>query len=168
MTTALIVLLLVAAERLGELILAHHNTKRLLAEGAHEVGAGHYPLIVAVHTGWLAALFTWNGYYPASVDVTWLVVYALIQIPRAWVMWSLGRFWTTRIISVANAPLVQRGPYKYIRHPNYVVVVLEIAVLPLVIGAWPVAVVFTLLNGVMLWVRIRVENAALSPRQSLG
>lgn len=165
MTAALIVLLLVAAERLGELVLSHYNTTRLLAAGAHEIGAGHYPLIVAVHTGWLAALFTWNGFYPAPINLTWLLVYVAIQLPRVWVMASLGRFWTTRIITVPDAPLVRRGPYKYLRHPNYVIVVLEIAILPLVFDAWPVAVVFSLLNAAMLWVRITTENAALAPRQ---
>ncbi len=164
MRLAFIVLGLVVAQRLIELVIAQRNTKRLLAEGAHEVAPGHYPLIVMTHVTWLLALFAWVPVYQSTVDAAWLGVYIALQAGRVWVMLSLGRYWTTRIISVPHAPLIKRGPYKYLRHPNYVVVALEIAVLPLVIGAWPIAVFFSILNAVVLWIRINAENEALHYR----
>ena len=164
MMSAYVILVLVSFERLAELVISSRNTKRLLADGAIEVGAGHYPFIVAVHTGWIIALFSWASLAPAELNLIWAALYVAIQPLRAWVILTLGRFWTTRIIVPKNVPLVQRGPYKFISHPNYVVVVLEIAVLPLVIGAWPVAVAFSILNACVLWVRIRAENHSLQSR----
>lgn len=164
MTGALIVLLLVAAERLAELFISERNIKRLKAEGAEEHGAGHYPFIVAVHTLWMAALFGWAVAFPAPLNMFWLIIYAVLQVLRVWVMVTLGRYWTTRIITVPHAPLIKRGPYKFVRHPNYTVVVLEIIVLPLMIGAWPLAVVFSIFNAAALWVRIRAENKVLAAR----
>lgn len=164
MSWALLILGLVALQRLAELVIANRNTKRLLAEGASELGASHYPFIVAVHTSWLVAIAAWIVVYNPAVDWFWLGVYAILQILRVWVMASLGRYWTTRIIHVPNAQLVRRGPYKFIRHPNYTVVALEIIVLPLVFGAPPIALVFTALNAAVLWVRIKAEDSALSQR----
>jgi methyltransferase len=159
-----VLLLLVTLQRLAELVIAHRNTKRLMAEGAHEVGSAHYPLIVAVHATWLITLFAWAPIYQSKIDPAWLGVYLALQAARIWVMVSLGRYWTTKIITVPNVPLVKRGPYKYLRHPNYVVVTLEIIVLPLVIGAWPIAVFFSVLNALVLWIRINAENEALHYR----
>lgn len=166
MSAAILVLALVSLERLAELFISHRNVKRLLAEGAHEVGAKHYPLIVTVHVTWLAALFTWAAISHSAVNVFWLAAYLLIQMLRVWVMVSLGKYWTTKIIAVPHAPLITHGPYKFLRHPNYVVVVLEIAVLPLVIGAWPLAAAFSVLNAGALWVRITAENASLDQRSN--
>jgi methyltransferase len=154
-----IILALVTLQRLGELWLSNRNTRRLLAQGAFEVGASHYPLIVAVHLLWLATLW-WCA--PAQrVDLLWLAVFLLIEAARLWTMTSLGSRWTTRIIILPRAPLVRRGPYRFVDHPNYLVVVAEIAVLPLVFGLWPLTLIFTLLNAAVLAVRIREEDRAL-------
>ncbi len=157
----------VALQRLLELVLARRNTARLLASGAQEVGASHYLLIVAVHAGWLAAL--WMT-VPASAPISWpwFAVYLALECGRAWVMITLGRYWTTRILHVPGAPLVRGGPYRFVRHPNYAVVCGEIAVLPLVFGQWPIALIFSLVNACVLAWRIQIENAALAARPSGG
>jgi methyltransferase len=158
-TLTIIILALVTLQRLGELWLSNRNTRRLLAHGAREVGASHYPLIVAVHTTWLAALW-WLA--PAQpIALVWLALYVLLQAARIWVLTSLGARWTTRIIVLPDAPLVKAGPYRFVSHPNYVVVASEIAALPLVWGLWPVALIFSALNAAILAVRIREENRAL-------
>jgi methyltransferase len=156
---SVVVLGYVTLERLFEVWLARRNTSRLMAQGARECGASHYPLIVAIHVLWLATLWVlapWRG-----VDRFWLARYALLQIARAWVLGTLGPRWTTRIIILPGAPLVENGPYRFLNHPNYWVVIGEIAVLPLVFGLIWVAVVFSILNAGVLWVRIREENRAL-------
>ena len=159
MNFAVCILALVTLQRLGELWLSNRNTRRLLAQGAYEVGANHYPLIVAVHVLWLAALW-WLA--PARpINVFWLTIFVLLEAARVWVMTSLGRRWTTRIIILPGAPLVRKGPYRFVDHPNYLVVAGEIAALPLVFGLWPVALVFTLLNAAALTIRIRQEGRAL-------
>jgi methyltransferase len=158
---------LVALQRLAELALSRRNTSRLLTDGALEVGANHYPLLVAVHVGWLAAL--WMAVPPsAAISWPWFAVYLLLECGRAWVMLTLGRYWTTRIIQVPDAPPVRRGPYRFIRHPNYAIVCGEIAVLPLVFGQWSIALIFSVLNAAVLAWRIQVENAALAARPGGG
>lgn len=161
---AYMILGLVAGQRLGELAIARRNTRALRSRGAIEVGAGHYPLIVLLHAGWLIALVGWVTLRPWQVNVPLLVVFAVLQAARLWILWALGPFWTTRIISLPDAPLIRRGPYRFMRHPNYLVVVLEIAILPLAFGAWPIAVVFSALNAAALFVRIRAEDRALALR----
>jgi methyltransferase len=153
------ILALVTIERLGELWLANRNTKRLLAEGAREYAPGHYPLIVALHASWLATL--WWLAPPQPIQPLWLALFFLIEIGRLWVLATLGERWTTRIIVLPDAPLVRRGPYRFVDHPNYVVVVAEILVLPLAFGLWRTAFVFTILNAILLAIRIRAENRAL-------
>lgn len=155
----LVILVLVTAERLAELALAKSNTRRLLAQGAREHASGHYPLIVALHAAWVATLWWLAPSRP--VDGFWLALFVLLEVGRVWVLTSLGRRWTTRIIILPGAPLVQRGPYRFIDHPNYAVVVAEIAVLPLAFGLWRTAFVFSVLNAGLLAVRIREENRAL-------
>ena len=146
-------------ERLGELWLANRNTRRLIAGGGHEVAPGHYPLIVALHAAWLTALW-WLA--PARpVNLRLLMLFGVVELARLWVLQTLGRRWTTRIIVVPDETLVRRGPYKYLDHPNYAVVVAEIALLPLVFGLWRTALVFTLFNAAALAIRIRQENRAL-------
>lgn len=154
----------VVVQRLAELALAHRNTRRLLSEGARETGAGHYPLFIVLHGAWLAALAL---AVPWSTEPAWplIAVFFLLQAARVWVIASLGRFWTTRIITLDAAPLVRRGPYRWLNHPNYWVVVGEIAVLPLAFGAWHVALVFSALNALLLRHRIRTENAVLAARR---
>ena len=159
MIVNLAILAFVTLERIAELLLARRNTRRLLAEGAREHGRSHYGLIVAVHILWLAAL--WWLARTAPIDGFWLALFVLIELGRMWVLLTLGRRWTTRIIVLPDAPLVERGPYRFVNHPNYWVVIGEIAVLPLVFGLWRVALVFSLLNAAVLTVRIRAENAAL-------
>ena len=155
----ILILAIVTLQRLGELWLSNRNTSRLLSQGAREHAPAHYPLIVAVHAGWLAAL--WLCALPRPIDGFWLGCFVLVELARIWVLYSLGPRWTTRIIILPEAPLVQRGPYRLIDHPNYAVVVAEIAVLPLVFGLWWIALVFSLLNAAILTVRIREENRAL-------
>jgi methyltransferase len=155
----------VAGQRLGELIIARRNTCALKARGAIEFGASHYPFLVALHAGWLLALAGWVAMRPVSISLPLLAVFAGLQGVRLWILWALGPFWTTRIISLPGAPLVKRGPYRFLRHPNYLVVALELAVLPLALGAWAIAVIFTLLNAVVLYVRVRAEDAALASRR---
>jgi methyltransferase len=160
MIAAIVILALVTLQRLAELLVARRNTRALLADGAHEVGAGHYPLIVAVHGLWLAALW-WLA--PGRAIVWPLIgLFLLLQAGRLWVLATLGRRWTTRIIVLPGAPLVKRGPFRFVRHPNYLVVAGEIAVLPLAFGLWELALIFSVLNAVVLAIRIRAENEALS------
>ena len=146
-------------ERLGELWLANRNTRRLIAAGGHEVAPGHYPLIVALHAAWLTALWWLAPGQPVSLPL--LALFGLVELARLWVLQTLGRRWTTRIIVVPDETLVRRGPYRYLDHPNYAVVVAEIALLPLVFGLWRTALVFTLFNAAALAIRIRHENRAL-------
>ena len=157
-------LALVAAQRFLELVLSRRNTARLLAQGAREVGGGHYPLLIGFHVLWLAALALWLWLYPPVINTVCAGLYVLLQVARVWTMVSLGPYWTTRIITLPGVPLVRRGPYRLLRHPNYVIVVLEVAVLPLAFGAWPVAALFSPLNAIVLAIRMHAENAALAER----
>ena len=159
MTLNIVILALVTLQRVGELWLARRNTRRLLEQGAREHAPGHYPLIVAVHALWLISL--WWLALSRPVGGFFLGLFVLIELCRIWVLATLGPRWTTRIIVLPDAPLVQKGPYRLVNHPNYWVVVGEIAVLPLVFGLWQVALIFTLLNAAILTVRIREENRAL-------
>ena len=159
MTLGTVILALVTLQRLGELWLSNRNTRRLLAQGAREHGREHYPLIVAVHVLWLAALWWLAPGRPVSLF--WLGLLVVLEALRIWVLASLGRRWTTRIIALPGAELVRSGPYRFVSHANYLVVIGEIAVLPLVFGLWRVALIFTLLNAAVLTIRIRSENRAL-------
>jgi len=158
-----LVVALIALQRLVELAVARRNTRRLLAEGGREHGAGHYPLFVLLHAGWLAAVF---ALVPAQAPVAWplLAAYIALQPLRIWTMVSLGRDWTTRVIELPGAPRVRRGPYRWLRHPNYLIVLLELPLLPLAFGAWALAFGFGLANAALLAWRIRVEAAALASR----
>ncbi len=157
-----LLLAFVATQRIGELVYARRNTARLRAQGAYEIGARHYPLIALLHALWLGALALWLGLVE-SHTVHWPLVglYGALQLFRVWVLWALGARWTTRIIVLPGAPLVARGPYGLMRHPNYALVCAEIAVLPLALGAWPLALGFSFANAALLMHRIRVEDAAL-------
>jgi methyltransferase len=159
MTPAAVLLALVTIERLAELWLARRNTTALLARGAVEVAAGHYPLIVALHAVWLVVLWLWGA--GAPVQSGWLTVFLVLQLARVWVLASLGSRWTTRIIILPGAPLVATGPYRWLTHPNYAVVVAEIAVLPLCLGLPLVALIFSIANAAVLSLRIASENSAL-------
>lgn len=166
MIGSVLLLMAVTVERLGELYLAQSNTKKLLADGAVEVAPGHYPLIVLLHGLWLTGLWVlaWN----APVSEVWLTVFALLQILRFWTLWTLGRRWTTRIIVVPGEKLVTGGPYRLFRHPNYVVVIGEIAVLPLCFAMPLFAFLFSVANAAILTVRIKAESAALRGSSRAG
>jgi methyltransferase len=161
-----LIVLLVALQRLAELVLSRRNERRLRQAGAREAGAGHYPLFVLLHGGWLVALFVLT---PPDAPIVWplLAFFIVLQAARVWVIATLGRYWTTRILTLPGAPLVRHGPYRFVRHPNYVVVGLELAVLPLAFGQWLIALVFTAINLPLMWHRIRVEDAALADRDAL-
>ncbi|MEQ8395294.1 isoprenylcysteine carboxylmethyltransferase family protein [Thalassobaculum sp.] len=161
---ARLVVALVAVQRLAELVLAHRNTTRLLAEGGVEHGRRHYPVIVVLHALWLGAL---AAMAPGSVQVWWLAAFVALQAGRVWVLCSLGRYWTTRIITVPEAPLVRRGPYRWISHPNYLVVALEIPVLALALDLPWAAFGFGIANVMVLWWRVRVENRVLEARRDI-
>jgi methyltransferase len=154
-----LILAFVTLQRLGELVLARRNTVRLLARGGQEAGAGHYPLIVLLHAAWLVGL--WLLALSQVPNLFWLAVFVVLQLLRLWVIATLGERWTTRIIVLPEAPLVAAGPYRFVSHPNYCVVAAEILVLPLVFGLVWYGVVFSVLNGLVLWLRIRTEDAAL-------
>ena len=160
MTPAILLLAFVTLQRLGELWLAQRNTRALMQKGAVESGQAHYPLIVGLHAAWLAGL--WLMAWDDGLDLRWLGAFAVLQVLRAWVIATLGPRWTTRIITVPGETLVRRGPYRFISHPNYAVVALEMAVLPLVFGLWAYALMFFVLNASVLWVRIKAENEALA------
>jgi methyltransferase len=158
-TLNFLILGFVTLQRLIELPMARANTERLLAMGGHEVAARHYPLIVALHAAWLASLWLFALHRPVNIGL--LVLFGLVECARIWVLVTLGQRWTTRIIVVPGETLVARGPYKYLQHPNYAVVVTEIALLPLAFGLWQIALIFSLINAVLLSIRIREENRAL-------
>ncbi len=147
-------------QRLAELAWAQRNTARLRAAGGVEFGAAHYPLMVALHAFWLLGL--WLAGHDRPVDPVWLAVFIVLQLGRLWVLVSLGGRWTTRVIVLPGAAPIARGPYRWLRHPNYWVVALEIAVVPLALGLPVFALVFSLANAALLMVRIRVENRALA------
>ena len=160
MTAAEIILLLVTLQRTGELVVARRNTQRLIARGAVEISAGHYPLIVAVHAGWLISLWLFGHDQP--VNAIALAAYLVLQGLRGWVFWTLGARWTTRIMVIPGETLVSAGPYRYLSHPNYAVVAGEIALLPLALHLPLLAVIFTALNAAVLVIRIRTEARALA------
>jgi methyltransferase len=161
-TLSILLLVLVTAQRLGELVLARHNTAKLLAQGAYEVAPGHYPLIVLLHGAWVAGLWALVLAWSLPLSLPLAAAFLVLEGLRVWVLMSLGPRWTTRIIILPGATLVRRGPYRFFPHPNYAVVCAEIALLPLVWGLWQYALVFTALNAGVLFIRIRAENAALS------
>jgi methyltransferase len=159
MTLPVIILALVTLQRLSELVIAQRNTRALLARGAIEVGASHYPLIVLLHAAWLIGL--WILARDRAVNIPLILVFVVLQAFRMWILATLGPRWTTRIIVLPGEALVARGPYRLVPHPNYAVVVAEIAVLPLAFGLVWYAVIFSILNAIVLTIRISAENKAL-------
>jgi methyltransferase len=158
------IVVFVALQRLCELVHASRNTRALEERGAIEVGRGHYPAMVLLHVSWLIAMAV--GIHP-DVVIRWplMVLFIGLQVIRLWVIVTLGPYWTTRIVTLPDAPLARKGPYRFCRHPNYVVVAGELAVLPLVFGQTIIAIIFTVLNACVLAWRIRVEDVALAPRR---
>ena len=157
------VVVLVALQRLVELGRSRRNERALLARGGVEIGARHYPLLVLLHGSWLLAI--WRFAPGGTVSLGLLGAFGILQALRLWVIVSLGPYWTTRVITVADAPLVRTGPYRWLEHPNYWIVVGEIAVLPSAFRAYTVAAVFSVLNAILLLHRVRIEAAALALRR---
>lgn len=157
---------IVAAQRLAELQYARRNARALLARGAVEIAPEQHRYFAALHAAWLIAMLL---FVPWNAPPNWALVgvFFILQLLRIWIIASLGAFWTTRIITLPGAPLVRRGPYRVLRHPNYAVVVLEIAILPLAFSAYPIAAIFTVLNALLLAWRINAEEHALAPRRDL-
>jgi methyltransferase len=140
------------------------NTRRLVASGAYEVGRDYYPVVAVTHLAWLAGLFFLIP--PASpVSLPILAIYILLQVIRYWAIGTLGRYWTHRIITLDGAPLVRRGPYRYVRHPNYAVTIAETFVLPLAFGAVALAFIMTAVWSAVIFYKIALEDAALAPRR---
>jgi methyltransferase len=156
------VLVLVGVQRGGELVLAHFNTARLLSQGGVEIDHGGYKFFVALHAAWLAALFL---FVPAATPPDWtlLAFFCALQLARVWVIATLGRRWTTRLVTLPGAPLVTAGPYRWLNHPNYLIVAGELAILPLAFAAVAIAVGFSACNALLIIRRIRLEDAVLGP-----
>ena len=154
----------IALERLAELVVSRRNLAWALSRGGREYGFGHYPFMVVLHTGLLVACLVEAAHRPFIPGLGWsmLAVVLLAQMLRWWCIATLGPRWNTRIIVIPGLPLVNRGPYRWLRHPNYVAVVAEGLALPLVHTAWVTATVFTVANAGLLRVRIQAENAAMA------
>ncbi len=172
LTAFTILVALVALERLAELVVSTRNARWSLERGGRESGQGHYPVMVVLHTGLLAAMlveaFVRRPDVPGALAWSMLALVIAAQGLRWWCITTLGRRWNTRVIVVPGLPLVQGGPYRFFSHPNYVAVVVEGVALPLVHGAWMTALGFTVLNAALLTTRIRVEDRALRESVAAG
>jgi len=154
-----IFILFVIIQRLSELYIARGNEKWLRSQGAVEYGKEHYPFIVALHTLFIISIiveYILRGNTP--IDFVFLILFALLLLFKFWALSSLGKYWNTKIFRVPGAGPVKKGPYKLFKHPNYFIVVCEIAIIPMVFHLYYTAIIFTVLNAIMLTVRIRVEN----------
>ncbi len=156
----------ITVQRIAELWWAKQNEARLVAAGGVEFGGSHLPLMQLLHAAWLLGL--WAPAYDRSVQPVFLALFVLLQIGRFWVLATLGRRWTIRVIAVPGETLVAGGPYRFFRHPNYAIVIGEIAVVPLALGLPLYAVVFSALNALVLAIRIPQENAALAENAPQG
>lgn len=148
--------------RIGELVHSKSNEKWLLQNGAVEYGNRHYPFIVALHVLFIISLvIEYTARQTVSFSLFMLIFYFSLLAFKTWVIFSLGKFWNTRIYHIPDIPLVKKGPYNYFKHPNYLIVIAEIAVIPLIFNLYFTAIIFTLLNAIMLFVRIKEENRVL-------
>lgn len=158
-------------QRLIELIIAKRNERWMLQNGGYEVGASHYPFMILLHSSFFIALYSETIFFNSGVSPLWgilLPLFLLIQIGRVWCLYSLGKFWNTKIIILPGANIVKKGPYQMIRHPNYLIVTIELLILPLLFNAFLTAVVFSLLNWWMLSIRIPIEENALTEATNYG
>ncbi|WP_096154326.1 MULTISPECIES: isoprenylcysteine carboxyl methyltransferase family protein [Bacillus] len=154
----------VITQRLAELIIAKRNESWMLQNGAKEYFPNHYKFIVLLHIGFLISFISEGIIFNKEVSPIWpglLILFGFTQLLRVWAITSLGKFWNTKIIILPNANIVKKGPYKFIRHPNYLIVGLEILLIPLLFQAYFTAIVFTILNAVILSIRIPLEEKAL-------
>jgi methyltransferase len=165
LTAFTVLVILVALERLAELVVSNRNAAWSLERGGVEYGRGHYPFMVVLHSGFLVAMLVeaWvvRPDVPAALAWSMLALVLLSQALRWWCIATLGPRWNTRVIVVPGLPRVTGGPYRFFSHPNYVAVVVEGIALPMVHAAWITALAFTVLNAVLLTVRIGVEDTAL-------
>lgn len=148
--------------RLAELIVSRRNEQWLLAHGAVEYGKEHYPFMIALHASFFVSLvieYIWRG--TAHYSPVLMVLFVILILFKAWVISSLGTYWNTKIYRAPDFPLIDKGPYQYFKHPNYMIVIAEIAIIPLAFHLYCTAIVFSALNALMLMVRIREENKAL-------
>ena len=160
-----VIVVIVALQRIAELIIDRRNTEKLLNEGGKEYGARHYPFFIWLHGSWLVSLI--YALVKEAIVTEWSLIglYLILQMGRVWVIYSLGPYWTTRVITIPGRPLVKDGPYRFVRHPNYIIVAMEIVVLPLAFGLWLIALIFSILNALLLFHRIRLENSILDQRR---
>ncbi|OKL36522.1 isoprenylcysteine carboxyl methyltransferase family protein [Domibacillus mangrovi] len=164
MTLFLFIITVVCMQRLVELVIAKRNEKWMRERGAYEVGAGHYPLIVSLHIGFFISLAAEVILLERSISEwwpLWVSLFLLTQAGRVWSLASLGRFWNTKIIILPGANVVKRGPYQWMRHPNYTIVAAEFLILPLLFQAYYTAIIFSVLNMMVLSIRIKIEEKAL-------
>jgi methyltransferase len=161
---AQIAALLVLLQRALEELYSAHNTSRLIAEGGREAGRDYYPVVAITHLAWIAAIFL---LIPPTAPVIWplATLYLLLQVARYWIIGTLGRYWTHRIITLENTPVVRAGPYRYLRHPNYVVTIAETFLLPLVFGEAAIAVIFGCVWSAVIYYKILLEDSALCERR---
>ncbi|GAE37619.1 isoprenylcysteine carboxyl methyltransferase family protein [Halalkalibacter akibai] len=155
---------LVIIQRVIEVVIANRNAKWIKAQGGYEVGKAHYKYIVALHGVFFLSLLVEVSLVNKSFmlwSIIPLVFFLVAQVGRVWALSSLGRFWNTRIMVLPGAKVVAKGPYQYLRHPNYAIVITELACLPLIFQAYWTAIIFTVLNAVILTTRIKVEERAL-------
>lgn len=163
MLAYIVLIAAVGVERIAELVVSQRNLTWSRSHGGVEFGAGHYPVMVVLHTGLLAGCLVEAAHREFIPALGWSMFAVVIaaQGLRWWCITTLGRQWNTRVVVIPDAGRVTGGPYRFLSHPNYVAVVLEGIALPLVHSAWITATVFTVLNAVLLWVRISVEDKAL-------
>jgi methyltransferase len=155
---------LVLVQRGAEELYSQRNTRRLLAEGAHEEGRDYYPVVAVTHLAWIAAIYLLVA-ADAAISVPLLVAYVVVQVVRYWVIGALGRYWTHRIITVENAPVVRAGPYRFVRHPNYWVTIVETFLLPAVFGAYALGAIMGVVWTAVVLYKIRLEDGALAARR---
>jgi methyltransferase len=146
-------------QRLAELIIARRNEQWLRNKGAVEYGKAHYPWMVALHTGFILSIIGEYLFYKPQADIIFLVLWIILILIKVWVICSLGKYWNTKILRIPGSIPVQQGLYKYIRHPNYVIVIGEIFIIPMIFHLYVTAITFSILNAWMLSVRIKEENS---------
>lgn len=161
----LIFMFVIIIQRLLELLIAKRNEKWMKGQGALEFGRGHYQVMVMMHSLFFVVLLFEKITFNRTVSPLWpflLIIFVFAQLVRVWALTSLGRYWNTKILVLPNVEVIRKGPYRYIKHPNYLVVSIELLVIPLLFGAYFTVCLFTLMNVIMLSIRIPAEERALT------
>ena len=153
-------MIFIILQRFAELLYSNYNTKKLLKNGAKEYNSKHYPLFIILHTCWIVSLVLFIDHNDKP-KTSLIVLFFILQFLRLWVLLTLGKYWTTRIIYLEGTKLVKKGPYKWLKHPNYIIVFFEILILPLAFNSWIIAIIFTIFNTILLLYRISIENKVL-------